>query len=63
MAENSEKSSGARKPPGKRQLTPQARRALEEAEQRRAAAREPQKNHPTEVGGRDWEKDGIVSDF
>lgn len=72
MAENSEKSSGTRKRAGKRELTPQARRALEEAEQRRAAAREPQQKRPKEVGGRngpdparygDWEKDGIVSDF
>jgi hypothetical protein len=58
-----------------KQLTPQARRALAEAaerrrlaDQRRAVAPKP----PKEVGGRDgpdptrygdWEKDGIASDF
>jgi len=54
-----------------RVLTPEARRALAEAEARRIAqAAEPQP--PREVGGRngpdptrfgDWEKGGITSDF
>jgi hypothetical protein len=57
-----------------RELTPQARRALTEAEERRrlADARRVAKPAPKEVGGRDgpdptrygdWEKDGIASDF
>lgn len=59
----------ARAAPGKT-LTPAARRALEEAERRRAAAAGP--DLPAEVGGRngpeptrygDWEKKGILSDF
>jgi hypothetical protein len=53
-----------------RPLTPEARRALAEAEARRRQA--PVRNAPTEVGGRqgpeptrfgDWETGGIVSDF
>jgi hypothetical protein len=53
----------------KRKLTPEAERALAEAEARRKAEQE---NLPKEVGGRDgpeptrygdWEKKGIVSDF
>jgi len=72
MAENGEKSSGSRKRAEKRELTPQARRALKEAEERREAARKAERERPREVGGRDgpdparygdWEKDGIVSDF
>lgn len=52
-------------------LTPEARRALEEAEARRRSAIAAEAV-PTEVGGRngpdptrygDWEKDGITSDF
>ena len=55
--------------PGK-PLTPAARRALEEAAARRAAAKPV--TMPPEVGGRsgpeptrygDWEKGGIASDF
>ena len=62
-------------PKPERQLTPEARRALAEAEERRrlaearrAAAPQP----PKEVGGQDgpdptrygdWEKNGIASDF
>ena len=51
-------------------LTPEARRALAEAEERRRAAIEAQR--PKELGGRggleptrfgDWEKDGITHDF
>jgi hypothetical protein len=55
----------------KRELTPAAKRALAEAEERRkAAAAQPAK--PRELGGPegpeptrygDWEKGGIVSDF
>lgn len=55
-------------------LTPAARRALAEAEERRkaAAAAEAEKPQPKELGGRngpdpvrfgDWEKGGIISDF
>ncbi|HZT50000.1 MAG TPA: DUF1674 domain-containing protein [Hyphomicrobiaceae bacterium] len=55
-------------------LTPEARRALAEAEERRrlADARRAANPPPKEVGGRegpdptrygDWEKDGIASDF
>jgi hypothetical protein len=57
-----------------RALTPEAQRALAEAEQRRrlADARRAANPPPKEVGGRegpdptrygDWEKDGIASDF
>lgn len=55
--------------PGKT-LTPQARRALEEAAARRAAATNP--DLPPEEGGRggeeptrygDWEKKGLAVDF
>lgn len=54
----------------KRKLTPEAERALAEAEARRAAAVKDQA--PAEVGGAsgpeptrygDWERKGIVSDF
>ncbi len=56
--------------PASRKLTPEAERALAEAEARRAAANVP--GSPTEVGGRagpdpvrygDWENGGIASDF
>jgi hypothetical protein len=57
-----------------RVLTPEAKRALAEAEERRrqADARRAANPAPKEVGGRDgpdptrygdWEKDGIASDF
>lgn len=57
-----------------RQLTPEARRALEEAQIRREARKRAENDQPRpdEVGGRDgldpvrygdWEKDGVVSDF
>lgn len=57
-----------------RNLTPQAQRALEEAQARRQARErtEREQSREEEVGGRDgpdparygdWEKDGIVSDF
>jgi hypothetical protein len=56
--------------PGKR-LSPEARRALEEAEARRQAA--PAAALPPEIGGRregeeatrygDWEKKGLAVDF
>lgn len=54
------------------ELTPQARRALAEAEERRRLAAQNETPGSGEVGGRDgpeptrygdWEKDGIVSDF
>jgi hypothetical protein len=53
-----------------RPLTPEARRALAEAEARRQQAAD--QSRPAEVGGRDgpeptrfgdWEKGGIASDF
>lgn len=53
-----------------RQLTPEAQRALAEAEERRRAA--PQVTLPKEVNGRDgpeptrfgdWERKGLTSDF
>lgn len=53
-------------------LSPEAKRALAEAEARRKAADETSKSRPKEVGGRDgpdparygdWETGGIVSDF
>jgi hypothetical protein len=56
----------------KRELTPAARRALAEAEERRRAREREAAERPRELGGRngpdpvrygDWEKDGIASDF
>ncbi len=53
-------------------ITPEAQRALAEAEERRAAAREGAKAQEKELGGQDgpeptrygdWEKGGIASDF
>jgi hypothetical protein len=55
-------------------LTPEAQRALKEAEERRRLADAERAKHPQakEIGGRqgpdptrygDWEKDGIASDF
>ena len=55
-----------------RNLTPEAQRALAEAEERRKAAQAAEAKRAAEVGGRDgpdpvrygdWEKGGIVSDF
>jgi hypothetical protein len=62
------------KPRINKELTPEARRALAEAEERRklADARRAANPAPKEVGGRegpdptrygDWEKGGIASDF
>jgi len=57
--------------PPRKALSPQAQRALAEAEERRAKDASAAAN-PTEVGGRsgpeptrygDWEKGGIASDF
>jgi hypothetical protein len=61
-------------PGGKRKLTPAARRALAEAEERRRLADAERAANPAakEIGGRDgpeptrygdWEKGGIASDF
>jgi len=62
-------------PKPERELTPQARRALAEAVERRRLAdqrRAAEPQQPKEVGGRDgpdptrygdWEKGGIASDF
>lgn len=58
--------------PEKRELSPAAKRALAEAEERRQAADAAAKERAKEVGGRDgpdparygdWEKGGIASDF
>jgi hypothetical protein len=56
-----------------KRLTPQAERALKEAQERRRRAQEAAvAPHPQEIGGRqgpdptrfgDWEKNGIASDF
>ncbi|MDU8911344.1 DUF1674 domain-containing protein [Aestuariicoccus sp. MJ-SS9] len=55
-----------------RDLPPAARRALAEAEERRAKAKAEAKAMPTELGGRDgpepvrygdWEKGGLAIDF
>jgi hypothetical protein len=55
-----------------RPLTPEAKRALAEAEERRNAAAKTASVAKTEVGGRegpdpvrfgDWERGGIASDF
>ena len=63
------------KPSAQKKLTPEAERALAEAEERRRLAdakRAADPERPKEVGGRegpdptrygDWEKDGIASDF
>ena len=57
-------------PEEQRDLPPEARRALAEAEERRKAARPP--DLPPELGGRDgpepvrygdWEKKGLAIDF
>jgi hypothetical protein len=56
----------------KRKLTPEAERALAEAEERRRLRAEAEAARPKEVGGRDgpdpvrfgdWEKGGIAWDF
>ncbi len=57
----------------KKKLTPEAQRALAEAEARRAALDQAIDEMPTEKGGRkkgleptrygDWEKGGVASDF
>ena len=56
----------------KRPLTPEAQRALAEAEERRRQRDAEAKPQPVEKGGRagpdpvrygDWEKGGIISDF
>ena len=58
--------------PARRALTPQAQRALAEAEERRARAQAQQAEPPRELGGRggleparygDWEIKGIACDF
>ncbi len=58
--------------PPRKALTPQAQRALAEADERRRAAEAARTNPPNEINGRegpdpvrygDWEKNGIASDF
>ncbi|MGD1933151.1 MAG: DUF1674 domain-containing protein [Candidatus Phaeomarinobacter sp.] len=55
-----------------KELTPAARRALVEAEERRAAAAKQAEDRPEEINGPkgeeptrygDWERNGIASDF
>jgi len=55
-----------------KELTPAARRALAEADERRAAAAREAKERPAEINGPkgeeptrfgDWERNGIASDF
>lgn len=65
----------AEKPNADKELTPQAQRALAEAEERRRLAdarRAATPKPPKEIGGRDgpdptrygdWEKNGLTSDF
>lgn len=62
----------AKTPDDRRPLSDAARRALAEAEARRAAARTSATENATEVGGRggldparygDWEVKGVASDF
>ena len=57
---------------GSRKLSPEAERALAEAEQRRRAGPSEASRRPKEIGGQDgpdptrygdWEKGGIASDF
>ena len=59
-------------PPARKPLTPEAQRALAEAEQRRRLADQASADRPREIGGQagpdptrygDWEKGGIASDF
>jgi hypothetical protein len=59
-------------PPGRKPLTPAARRALAEAEARRQAAAADARSAPKELQGPkgpeptrfgDWERKGIASDF
>lgn len=69
--ENSKKVSTGKELSRKKTLTPQAQRALEEAEERRSRAA-PAVAQSEEIGGRggleptrygDWERRGIASDF
>ncbi|WP_274627129.1 DUF1674 domain-containing protein [Arvimicrobium flavum] len=62
----------AAEPSAERTLTPAARRALQEAEQRRAEYEANEARLPKEIGGRkgpepgrygDWEVKGLTSDF
>lgn len=63
---------GLEAPAAPRALTPEARRALAEAEERRRRAAQNETTAAKEIGGRegpdpirygDWEKGGIASDF
>ncbi len=73
MSENPEHSPGVNTEPGPpRRLSPEARRALQEAEQRRRERDAGTKPQLPERGGQagpdptrygDWEKGGIASDF
>ena len=67
-----DKIEGAGEPPAPKPLTPAARRALAEAEQRRRQIDAEMAARPTEKGGRggldpnrygDWEIEGITADF
>ncbi len=71
ILQGSKPSAGGRDKPSK-PLTPEAERALAEAEARRKQRAAEDSTRPAEQGGRegpdpvrygDWEKDGIASDF
>jgi hypothetical protein len=71
MSEDPSKTEGAGEE-AQKALTPQARRALAEAEARRRDYREAEAKLPKEIGGRggkepgrygDWEVKGLASDF
>lgn len=60
------------RPKSKSPLTPQAQRALQEADERREKLKNAAEHRPREIDGRDgpeptrygdWEKNGIISDF
>ena len=70
--ENSDTEEGTDDKAPAKPLSPEARRALAEAAERRAKAEAEAVERPKELGGRkgpdpvrygDWEKDGILSDF
>ena len=72
MTQNSGKSAEFSPSPEQRPLSPEAQRALAEAQARRVAREASEIAASEEVGGRggldparygDWEKDGIASDF
>ena len=72
MSDQPDSTGGGPDDAGRKPLTPEAQRALAEAEQRRRAATAAEAARPREIGGQagpeptrygDWEKGGIASDF